>query len=257
MGEPDNWQNLSLDRLRHRLFEEEEILTEEVLYRLQNDPRKGVQQLIKQYNYYLAKKEAEEIRLALMWEKEHSLRSNGYQFIAGLDEVGRGPLAGPVVAAAVILPDNCLFPGLNDSKKLSASQRLILTEQIKEKALAWSIGLVDHNEIDRINILQATKRAMVKAVEGLSLQPDYLLIDALEIPLSIAQEGIIQGDSRCRAIAAASIIAKTYRDNLMDKLDELYPYYGFKDNKGYGTPRHLEALAQYGPCLIHRKSFLK
>lgn len=199
---------------------------------------------------------AEEERLAALWEKEKQLAAAGCRRIAGIDEAGRGPLAGPVVAACVVLPTGLYIPGLNDSKKVTPSKRAALAEIIRTSAVDWSVGIVDHGEIDRINILQAAKKAMVKAVNGLSREADYLLIDALELDLPIAQEGIIRGDSLCASIAAASIIAKTYRDSLMELMDELYPEYGFKEHKGYGTPRHLEALRQYGPCPIHRASFL-
>lgn len=202
-------------------------------------------------------KENEESRLQRLWEKESSLQESGYAMIAGIDEVGRGPLAGPVVAACVVLPPKTYLPGLNDSKKVAPALRYKLAELIKDHAVAWGIGLVGHEEIDRINILQATKKAMVKAVDNTSQRPDYLLIDALAIPVPILQEAVVHGDSLCASIASASIIAKTYRDDLMIAMDDLYPQYGFKENKGYGTPRHLEALRIYGPCPIHRMSFLR
>ena len=211
----------------------------------------------REYPQELEKDEAEAQRLAAMWEREKQLAAAGYCRIAGIDEAGRGPLAGPVVAACVVLPTGLCIPGLNDSKKVAPLKRLVLTETIKNNAVDWAIGVVDHREIDRINILQAAKKAMAAAVAGLSREPDYLLIDALTINLPVPQEGIIRGDSICASIAAASIIAKTYRDSLMELMDELYPEYGFKDHKGYGTPRHLEALRTYGPCPIHRVSFLR
>jgi len=204
----------------------------------------------------IEKEEAERERLAAMWERERRLWADGYTCIAGIDEAGRGPLAGPVVAACVILPSDIYLPGLNDSKKVAPHVRTLLAEQIKSKAVDWSVGIVEHREIDEINILQATKKAMAESVAGLNKRPDYLLIDALEIALPIPQEGIIHGDSLSASIAAASILAKTYRDSLMEIMDELYPEYGFKEHKGYGTPRHIRALQQFGPCPVHRKSFL-
>lgn len=200
---------------------------------------------------------AEAARLAALWEKERLLTAAGWRYIAGVDEAGRGPLAGPVVAACVILPTGLSIPGLNDSKRVTPLRRAALAELIKNNAVDWAVGVVDHHEIDRINILQAAKKAMTAAVTGLHKGADYLLVDAMKIDLPIPQEGIIHGDSLCASIAAASIIAKTYRDSLMELMDELYPEYGFKDHKGYGTPRHLEALQVYGPCPVHRLSFLR
>lgn len=196
-------------------------------------------------------------RFTALRQKEVYLNEHGYSCVGGVDEVGRGPLAGPVVAACVILPPNCFIPGLDDSKKLTARKREKLEQQIKQEAVAWSVGLVNHKEIDRVNIYQATKMAMAKAVRSLKIQPDYLLIDAMKIEADLPQESIIHGDSLCAAIAAASIIAKTYRDRLMIMLDDFYPNYGFKDNKGYGTARHLEALRLFGPSPVHRRSFIQ
>lgn len=204
----------------------------------------------------LEKEAAEERRLAQLRERENGLYCQGYSLIAGIDEAGRGPLAGPVVAACVILPREYRLPGLNDSKKVSAKARDRLAQMIRDQAVAWAIGLADHQEIDRINILQATKAAMLRAIEKMDPQPDYLLVDALRLDTAIPQEGIIHGDSVSASIAAASILAKTYRDSLMDRADTLYPQYGFRDHKGYGTPRHLEALRLYGSCPIHRKTFV-
>lgn len=188
---------------------------------------------------------------------EEEARTSGYKFIAGLDEVGRGCLAGPVVAAAVILnPKNSLPENLNDSKKLSAKRRTQIAEEIKQTAIAYSIGLVEAEEIDRINILQATKRAMILALEKIQPQADFLLIDALQLEKSpLPQRAIIRGDSTVASIAAASIIAKTFRDALMHDYDKTYPQYGFDKHVGYGTKKHFEALRKHGACEIHRKSF--
>jgi ribonuclease HII len=187
---------------------------------------------------------------------ERIVYAQGFRRIAGLDEAGRGPLAGPVVAAAVILPRDALFPGLRDSKKLTVLQRDRFFEAIRGRALAVGIGVMGPEVIDRINILQATVRAMVQALEDLALSPDYLLIDALTLPdLQIPQKALIRGDDRSQSIAAASVIAKVTRDRLMLEYDREYPQYRFRSHKGYGTAEHLEALMRFGPCPIHRKSF--
>lgn len=175
---------------------------------------------------------------------------------AGVDEVGRGPLAGPVVAAAVILPEQCPIVGLNDSKRIKPQKREILFAEIKSAAISVGIGMVDAQEIDRINILQATLRAMEIAVVNLSPKPDYLLIDGdLSLSLQIPQEGIIKGDSKSFSIAAASIVAKVTRDRIMEEYHKIYPQYNFKKHKGYPTREHLEALEKYGPCPLHRRTF--
>ena len=209
-------------------------------------PRKTQEQLIVQYHemsYY-----------------ENQLREKGYRYIAGLDEAGRGPLAGPVVAGAVILPPDTelVIPGVDDSKKLSGLRRGKLLEEIKAKAIAWAVGIVDVEKIDQINILQATKKAMKQAVEGLQTSPEILLIDAVELAqVSLPQQPLIHGDALSVSIAAASIVAKETRDALMIALDSLYPEYGFASNKGYGSAQHIAALRKYGPCPIHRRTFIK
>ena len=209
-------------------------------------PRKTQEQLIVQYHemsYY-----------------ENQLREKGYRYIAGLDEAGRGPLAGPVVAGAVILPPDTelVIPGVDDSKKLSGLRRGKLLEEIKEKAIAWAVGIVDVETIDQINILQATKKAMKQAVEGLQTSPEILLIDAVELAqVSLPQQPLIHGDALSVSIAAASIVAKETRDALMIALDSLYPEYGFASNKGYGSAQHIAALRKYGPCPIHRRTFIR
>lgn len=175
---------------------------------------------------------------------------------AGVDEAGRGPLAGPVVAAAVILPEGCGIDGLNDSKKLSPQKRETLFHQIKSLAIAAGVGIVEPEEIDRINILRATLLAMEIAVKNLNPQPDYILIDGnIRTSLLIPQETVIKGDSRCCSIAAASIIAKVTRDSIMDDYHKIHPEYNFKSHKGYPTQEHLESLKKFGPCPIHRKTF--
>jgi len=178
-----------------------------------------------------------------------------YQHIAGIDEVGRGPLAGPVVSCAVILPKSFDVP-VRDSKKLTEKKRNALYEQIMEQAVAVSLGIVDNEKIDEINILEATKLSMLQAINGLSVTPDFLLIDALRLPVGIPQAAIIGGDDASASIAAASIVAKVTRDQLMLTYDMAYPHYGFAKHKGYGTKQHREALWEHGVCPIHRMSFL-
>jgi len=187
---------------------------------------------------------------------EERLRGKGYRHIAGVDEAGRGPLAGPVVAAAVILSTPHLLPGLDDSKRLTPKKRTELFHLIKAGAISWGVGIVPPPQIDATNILQATLLAMEKAVQRLRIRPDYLLIDGL-VPINspLPQSAIRHGDRICPAIAAASIVAKVIRDKIMEAIDRLYPQYGFSKNKGYGTRWHLEALRNYGPCPWHRRTF--
>ncbi len=188
---------------------------------------------------------------------EKQAQSVGFRFIAGVDEVGRGCLAGAVVAAACILDLSKPIPdGLDDSKKLSAKRREELEQRIKETAVAFAVAQVEADEIDQINILQATKKAMRCAIAALTPKPDFLLIDALKIDgLNIPQLSLVNGDAISASIAAASIIAKTYRDRLMKEIDKMYPNYGFAKNVGYATKEHLKALRVYGPCAVHRKTF--
>jgi ribonuclease HII len=187
---------------------------------------------------------------------EKRAHRRGYRRVAGLDEVGRGPLAGPVVAAAVVLAPEVDLPSVRDSKQLTAAQRQVLERQIIECAVDVSIGSVSPGEIDKHNILQATFQAMMGALEGLLEVPDFLLIDGpYTLPVAIPQQGIKQGDQRSVSIAAASIVAKVHRDRFMTEQHHLYPVYGFANNKGYGTPEHLEALRRYGPCPLHRRTF--
>ena len=193
-----------------------------------------------------------------MWEFEDLSKEKGYKLICGVDEAGRGPLAGPVCAAAVILPDHIDIPGLNDSKKLSDKKRRELFPIIKENAIAYGIALVDEKEIDRINILQATFLAMSNAVEMLKISPDYVLVDGNKLPqLTIPAEAVVKGDSRSASIAAASVLAKVTRDLYMEEMALQYPQYGFEIHKGYGTKAHYAALSENGPCSIHRMTFLK
>ncbi len=190
---------------------------------------------------------------------EYQLLAEGKKYIAGIDEVGRGPLCGPVVCAAVIMPldDDDLILGVDDSKKVSEKNRKILAEAIKNKAIAYNICSVDEKTIDEINILNATKLCMKNAIEGLPIKPDCVLVDAVNLDVEVETRSIIKGDAKSYVIGAASIIAKVYRDALMDEYDEMYPEYGFKKNKGYGTKEHINAIRTVGPCPIHRKTFIK
>lgn len=190
-----------------------------------------------------------------MKEFESDLYNNGINFIAGIDEVGRGPLVGPVVTAAVILPKDFYDERINDSKKLTEKKRELLYDVIMENALSVGVGMSSPKVIDEINILNATKKAMVEAVNNLSIKPEHLLIDAVKLDIDIPQTSIIKGDAKSQSIASASIIAKVTRDRMMLELDKKYPMYDFKHNKGYGTKKHIEALYKYGPLKEHRKSF--
>ena len=199
-----------------------------------------------------------EEKLITMQAYERELREKGVTYIGGVDEVGRGPLAGPVTAACVVLPPDFDVLGVDDSKKLSEKCREELYVQIMEEALAASVGIVDNEVIDDINILQATYEAMRQAVASLKVAPQALLNDAVIIPgINLPQEKIIKGDAKSISIASASIIAKVTRDHMMDEYDKIYPEYGFAKHKGYGTAQHVEALRKYGPCPIHRMSFIK
>ncbi len=188
---------------------------------------------------------------------EDQARSEGFRFIAGVDEVGRGCLAGPVVAAACILdPAKPLPKGIDDSKKLTENKRVAIAAKLKERAIAFAIGSVEADEIDRVNILEATKLAMMKAINSLDPAAEYLLIDALQLKqIDLPQKAIIKGDAISASIAAASILAKTYRDGLMRDYDAVYPQYGFAGHKGYGAKSHFEAIRKHGACVLHRKSF--
>lgn len=191
-----------------------------------------------------------------LYQYEEQLEDLGIKYIAGVDEVGRGPLAGPVVVAAVILPLNLRIKGINDSKKLSLKKRNELYKIILNEALAVNVSFIDERVIDEINIYEATKKGMLEAISGLKIKPEHVLIDAMPLrELAIAHTSIIHGDALSASIGAASIITKVTRDEYMDKMDIKYPNYGFKHHKGYCTKEHLEALEKYGPCEIHRKSF--
>lgn len=220
------------------------------------DGRAGVTGLITKYRKKLEKLSEERARLEQMHIYER--KYNGYGLVCGVDEAGRGPLAGPVVAGAVILPEDCEILYLNDSKQVSEKKREELYEEIREKALAWAVGMASPARIDEINILQATYEAMREAVGKLNPSPQVLLNDAVRIPqLELMQVPIVKGDAKSVSIAAASIMAKVTRDRLMREYDRLMPQYGFAGHKGYGSAAHMEAIRKYGPSPIHRRTFIK
>lgn len=204
-------------------------------------------------------KEKEEQRLNELKEIDKSYFKKGYNYICGIDEAGRGPLAGPVVVAAVIMPKDSMIEGVNDSKKVSEKKREKLYELIIEEAISYSVGIVDQNEIDRINILNATKAGLTEAVRTLKVKPELILVDALTNidTCGVPYQSIIKGDAKSYSIAAASIIAKVTRDRIMKEWDKVYPQYGFEKHKGYGTAAHISAIKENGLCPLHRLSFVK
>ena len=234
----------TIDDLDHPLFEE-----------LILDGRAGVQAAISKRKRELQKQVDEDLRLEKMLAYEKELYTQGIQLIAGVDEVGRGPLAGPVVAAAVILPKACKIPGLNDSKKIPKSKHKEIYEAVLQNAIAIGIGVKDNQVIDQVNIYEATKLAMMEAIGQLDPQPQHLLIDAMKLDLPIPQTSIIKGDANSLSIAAASIVAKVTRDQMMEEFDCEYPGYDFTQNAGYGTANHLAGLDKLGVTPIHRRSF--
>lgn len=230
--------------------------TPRILSACQNDPRQGVQRLAVRMIKCQQDETIEKKRIQQLLVEEEKLWKKGYLLLAGIDEAGRGPLAGPVVAAACILPAKFDLSGLNDSKMLTESKREKLFIQIQTQAVDYAIGSAEPAEIDVLNILQATKLAMKRSIEGLTVRPHYLLIDALNLPnVQLPQFGLIGGDRLSASIAAASILAKVTRDRLMVELHSLYPEYMFSKNKGYGTNEHMQVLKHLGPCPLHRKSF--
>ena len=234
----------TIDDLDHPLFEE-----------LILDGRAGVQAAISKRKRELQKQVDEDLRLEKMLAYEKELYAQGIDLIAGVDEVGRGPLAGPVVAAAVILPKACKIPGLNDSKKIPKSKHKEIYEAVLQNAIAIGIGVKDNQVIDQVNIYEATKLAMMEAIGQLDPQPQHLLIDAMKLDLPISQTSIIKGDANSLSIAAASIVAKVTRDQMMEEFDRKYPGYDFAQNAGYGTAKHLAGLDKLGVTPIHRRSF--
>ncbi|MGX7073769.1 ribonuclease HII [Falseniella ignava] len=222
---------------------------------LVEDPRVGVQKEITKRKQAIQAELEEDFRLETMLRYEKELYSQGKTLIAGVDEVGRGPLAGPVIAAAVILPNNCKIRGLNDSKKIPKKKHREMFQAVQDQALAIGIGIMDNHVIDQVNIYEATKLAMQEAIAQLTPQPEHLLIDAMKLDLPISQTSIIKGDANSLSIAAASIVAKVIRDDLMAEYDQQFPGYDFTKNAGYGTAKHLEGLDRYGVTPIHRKTF--
>ncbi|NLC68104.1 MAG: ribonuclease HII [Clostridiaceae bacterium] len=218
----------------------------------------GIEKLVEKHKKRLAALEAEKRRYEEISVFEREAYNSGARYIAGVDEAGRGPLAGPVVAAAVILPEGVFIKNLKDSKKLSPAQRDVLYEEIIKKAVSYGIGIVDEKCIDEINILKATKLAMEKAIKKLLPAPDIIFIDAVSLDnINIKQKAIEKGDNLSISIAAASILAKVTRDRIIESKDSLYPVYGFARHKGYGTKEHIEAIKKYGACPVHRMSFIK
>ncbi|MBI5544895.1 MAG: ribonuclease HII [Deltaproteobacteria bacterium] len=247
---------LSLATLRERYLDQDRAVPAGLLEALSADRRQGAQQLARRIEARRQKHRAEGQRLRHLLRFETELWERGLLHIAGVDEAGAGPLAGPVVAAACVLPKDFRPIGVDDSKKLDAQQRAELEVEIQKGALAWAVMRAEVEEIDRLNIYRASLLAMRRAVEALPIKPDYLLVDARTVPeVGIPQRGIIKGDSLSMSIAAASILAKTARDRLMDELSRAWPGYGFELHKGYGTPEHSEALRRLGACPIHRRSF--
>ena len=242
-------QTLSIKEIKNLIKTEP---TDALIEAIKLDERKGVQNIFKAY----LRDQKEHERVMAMYKYENECRQNGYNLIAGVDEVGRGPLAGPVVVAAVILPPNFFIEKINDSKKLSEATREKIYDLIMENAIAVNRAIIDEKTIDRINIYQAAMNGMYESIYGLDKKADAVLIDAMPLEsLDIYHQSIIKGDAKSASIAAASIVAKVERDRMMNEYDKLYPGYGFAKNKGYGTSEHLEALRKYGPCEIHRKSF--
>lgn len=237
-----------------RLLLKDGELSKEEFEQLALDPRKGVQRLVSSYQKRQEKKAVQTAFFNERWQNELKLRTK-YPIIAGIDEVGRGPLAGPVVTAAVVLPIDFFEPEINDSKQLSATLREQLYRKIMQEALAVNLGIASPEMIDRENIYHATELIMADAVSGLRIQPDFLLVDAMTIPLDIAQKKLIKGDAKSISIGAASIVAKVVRDHLMKMYDQVFPGYDFAENMGYGTKKHLDGLDQYGITPIHRKTF--
>ena len=246
----------SIEKIREHLLRGGQPVTPQSLNRLRRDPRQGVRKIYELLKRRYEKERAERLRIQSMLNFECLLWKSGIRAVAGVDEVGVGPLAGPVVAAAVVFPPGTELAGVDDSKRLDPEQRLVLEAAIRRAATAVSIGMADVGEIDRLNIYHASLLAMRRAVETLPVTPEHLLIDARTIPgLFIPQNAFNKGDGINFSIAAASIIAKTHRDRLMEELEKTYPGYGFARHKGYGTAEHQSALRKLGPSPIHRVSF--
>jgi ribonuclease HII len=251
-----NIHDRSISEIQEFLRDKEKV-SDQLLAAMKKDSRIGIQNLLKKYykkqEAYRRKKEKAEKLL----QYERKLWAQGYTYLGGIDEAGRGPLAGPVVAACVILPKELIIPQVDDSKKLTAAKREELFNQINNNAVAIGIGIIENSKIDLINIYNATKEAMEQAVTACKEKPDYLMLDAMRLQsVSVPQLSLIKGDSISQSIAAASIVAKVTRDRIMESFSRLYPSYGFEKHKGYGTEEHIKAIHKYGLSPIHRKSFL-
>jgi len=254
---PETLSSHSIRELHRQYVQKAEDCPDRVLSQMKEDPRSGVKRIYKQLRRRENRRNSELQRLEKMLECERKFWWSGISRVAGVDEAGIGPLAGPVVAAAVIFPPETLIEGVDDSKRLDAQRRSLLADEILQKALSASIGISSVDEIDRLNVYQAGLLAMKRALDGLSVEPEHVLVDGRVVPgLSKPQERLVKGDQRSFVIAAASIIAKTRRDQLMLALDEEYPGYGFARHKGYGTAEHREALKRLGPAAPHRRSFV-
>lgn len=250
------FSDLSIEEIREQILQGNQPITAHFLNKLGRDPRQGVRKISEFLKKRYEKERAERLRILNMLNFERVLWKSGIQAVAGVDEVGIGPLAGPVVAAAVIFPPGSELAGVDDSKQLEPEQRVKLAAAIRQSATAIGVGLAEVSEIDHLNIYHAALLAMRRAIEALPLKPEHLLIDARVIPgISIPQNSFNKGDGINFSIAAASIIAKTHRDRLMQELEKKYPGYGFAQHKGYGTSEHQNAIRGLGPCPIHRLSF--
>jgi ribonuclease HII len=250
------FSDLSIEEIREQILQGNQPITAHFLNKLGRDPRQGVRKISEFLKKRYEKERAERLRILNMLNFERVLWKSGIQAVAGVDEVGIGPLAGPVVAAAVIFPPGSELAGVDDSKQLEPEQRVKLAAAIRQSATAIGVGLAEVSEIDHLNIYHAALLAMRRAVEALPLKPEHLLIDARVIPgISIPQNSFNKGDGINFSIAAASIIAKTHRDRLMEELEKKYPGYGFAQHKGYSTSEHQNAIRGLGPCPIHRLSF--
>ncbi len=248
------FSNMTVKEINNFLLEKDD--TEPFILELLGDSRQSVKKLAISLEKKNRKLKIEQQRVLGLKEIEKTYHASGYDLIAGMDEVGRGPLAGPVVTCGIIMPKNSLLLHIDDSKKLSKQKREKLNRDIIAECCDYAIGMVDEKVIDAINILNATKQAMEESLENFKIKPDLVLLDAMTISTPIPQRSIIQGDARVYSIAAASIVAKVFRDKLMADYHEVYPRYGFKTNMGYGTAEHLRALKEHGPTPIHRKSFI-
>lgn len=246
----------TISEIKAELKAAEDVMLPVFIEKYSQDTRSGVKTAIERAKKRIERLEAEKARIEAL--KQYEKKYPGYSYICGIDEAGRGPLAGPVVAGAVILPKDCDILYINDSKKLSARKREELYDEIMEKATAVGVGIIGPQRIDEINILQATYEAMREAIRKLGVTPDILLNDAVTIPdVDIEQVPIIKGDAKSISIGAASIIAKVTRDRLMEEYDKIMPEYGFASHKGYGAAKHIEAIKKYGPSPIHRETFIK